>query len=492
MADKYYISCDLGAESGRVILGALGDGKLRLEEVHRFPNNPVRIRGSLHWNVQGIFEELKRGLRKVAARDMPVAGLSVDSWGVDYVLVNDRKPMLSMPYHYRDSRTESTYAKALENVGHELIYDETGIQFMPINTLYQLLAEVDENPEIVANTDQFLGIADYFHYLFCGVGKAEVSLASTTQIYNPRTRSWSAELINTFQLPESLFPPIVPSGTRLGQLKAELCAETGLPEVEVIASCSHDTGAAVVAVPAEGEDWAYLSSGTWSLIGIELPAPLINDDTRECNFTNEAGFGGKTRFLKNIVGLWLLQESRRAWAQQGQKLEYAEINRLAEEAEPFRSLINPNDARFLKPQDMPTEIAAFCRETGQLEPETPGQFARCILESLALLYGEFLDILEQIAGQKISKLHIVGGGSQSKLLNQFASNASGRIVLAGPVEATAIGNLLIQAIALGDLDSLEELRYVVRTSFAIDTYEPQQTADWLQACQRFANLELSE
>ena len=485
---QHYIACDLGAESGRVILGTLTGGKLQLEEMHRFPTGAVQIQGSLRWNVLGIFEELKRGLREVAARKLPIAGLSVNSWGVDYVLFNEQQPILSVPYHYRDSRTDRTYSAALKNVGREPIFAETGIQFMSLNTLYQLIAEVEENPELIEASDRFLNIADYFNYLFSGVGYSEASLASTTQMFNPITGDWSAELIEQFSLPEKLFPTIVPSGTKLGPLQPELCAETGLPAVEVIATCSHDTGAAVAAVPAEGDDWAYLSSGTWSLIGVELPAPLINDAAREHNFTNEAGFGGTTRFLKNIVGLWLLQESRRTWQRQGQQLDYAELNRLAEEAEPFRSLVNPNDERFLKPEDMPAEIATFCRETGQPEPETPGQFARCILESLALLYGQSLDDLEGLTGRKVSRLHIVGGGSQSKLLNQFAANATGRTVLAGPVEATAIGNLLIQAIALGDLESLAELRRVVRTSFAIETYEAHQIAEWQQATERFLTL----
>ncbi len=490
MADKYYIACDLGAESGRVILGTICDGKLTLEEIHRFPNHAVWIQGSQRWNVLGIFEELKRGLRDVASRAVPVVGLSVDSWGVDYVLFNDRQPMLSLPYHYRDPRTDRTFVAALEKVGREKIFAETGIQFMSINTLYQWIAELEENPELMGIADQFLNIADYLHYLFCGVGRAEVSLASTTQLYNPNSGQWSAELIRQFGFPDKLFPPIVPSGTRLGPLTSELRDETGLPEVEVIATCSHDTGAAVPAVPAEGDDWAYLSSGTWSLIGVELPSPLINDAVREQNFTNEAGFGGTTRFLNNIIGLWLLQESRRAWARQGEPLDYDEINRLAQRAEPFRSLINPNDARFLNPEEMPAAIAAYCRQTGQPEPETPGQFTRCIFESLALLYSQKLTVLEQLTDRKIRRLHIVGGGSQSTLLNQLAANATGRTVLAGPVEATAIGNLLIQAIALGELDSLAALRRVVRDSFSIETYEPQQPAKWQQASQRFATLEL--
>ena len=473
MSEKHYIACDLGAESGRVILGRLADGKLQLEEVHRFANQVVRIQDSMRWNLLGIYEELKQGLRKVADRNIPVASLSVDSWGVDYVLLNKQQPMLSLPYHYRDSRSELPYEQALQQVGRELIFDKTGIQFMAINTLYQLMAEMKENPEVVGVADRFLNIADYFNYLFSGVGCVEVSMASTTQLYNPKSQEWSAKLIQQFNMPEKIFPPIVESGSKLGPLQQELCAETGLADIDVVATCSHDTGAAVAAVPAEGEGWAYLSSGTWSLIGVELPQPLIHEAVREHNFTNEVGLANTTRFLKNIVGLWLLQESRRAWLRQGLELDYAEINRLAAEAEPFRSQIDPDDPRFLSPQDMPAEIVAYCLENSQPAPETPGQFARCILESLAQLYNQYLNELEQLTDQKITRLHIVGGGSQSKLLNQFTANATGRTVLAGPVEATAIGNLLIQAMALGDIGSREELRQVVRNSFEIETYEPQ-------------------
>lgn len=486
--EKHYIACDLGAESGRVILGTLRDGRLTLEEIHRFANGATKIQNSLRWNIIRIFDELKQGLRMVAARGVAASGMSVDSWGVDYVLFNDRQPMLGLPYQYRDARTERTYAAALENPGRDVIFAETGIQFMAINTLYHLIADVNENSDLLQIADQFLNIADYMNYLFCGVGRAEVSLASTTQLYNPTTGQWSADLIQQFELPEEIFPPIVASGTRLGPLLTELCDETGLSPVEVIATCSHDTGAAVAAVPAEGDDWAYLSSGTWSLIGVELPEPRINNDVLAENFTNEAGLNGTTRFLKNIVGLWLLQESRRSWSRQGQTLDYTEINQLAEQAEPFRSLINPDDPRFMSPADMPTAIDSYCQETNQPVPETPGQYARCILESLALLYGRTLDTVQRLTGRQILKLHIVGGGSQSTLLNQLAANATGRTVYAGPVEATAIGNVLIQAMAMGDLESLSELRGVVRDSFSIATYEPESSALWEQTRQRFSEM----
>ena len=489
MINRHYVACDLGAESGRVILGTLDDGRVVLEEVHRFPTGAVRVQNSLRWNVLSIFEELKQGLQKIAARDVSVSSLSVDSWGVDYVLFNDRQPMVALPYHYRDWRTEKTYASALAGDGREKIFAETGIQFMAINTLYHLIADVEDNPDVLSIADHFLTIADYMNYLFSGVVGAEVSLVSTTQLYNPIAGKWSDDLIQRFSLPVKLFPRIVPSGTRLGPLTAELAAETGLEDVQTIATCSHDTGAAVAAVPAEsGDDWAYLSSGTWSLIGVELPHPLINDQVLANNYTNEAGFGGTTRFLKNIVGLWLLQESRRAWQRQGNDLSYAEINQLAEEAEPFRSIINPDDPRFMSPADMPAAIVEFCRETNQPEPETPGQFARCIFESLALLYGKTLDTIEKLTGRTIKKLHIVGGGSQSKLLNQFAADATQRTVLSGPVEATAIGNVLIQAIAMGELKSLAELRQRVTASFEIDTFDPLPSPALQEARQRFAGI----
>ena len=492
MSSRYYVACDLGAESGRVILGSVTDGGLVLEEVHRFPTGATRIQHSLRWNVIDIFDELKAGLRKVASRGVQVASLSVDSWGVDYALFNARQPLVALPYQYRDSRTERTYESSIEKVGREKIFAETGIQFMSINTLYHLIADVQDNADVLGIADQFLTIADYFNYLFSSVAKAEVSLASTTQMFNPSTCDWSAELIDAFDLPRKLFPEVVASGTRLGPLTDDLTSELGLSDVDVIATCSHDTGAAVAAVPAEeGDDWAYLSSGTWSLIGVELPSPLINDPVCESNFTNEAGFGGTTRFLKNIVGLWLLQESRRVWQSQGNDLDYAEINRLAEQAEPLRSLIHPNDARFLSPSDMPAEIAGYCRETNQPAPESPGQFARCILESLALLYRQTLDTIESLTGRTIRRLHIVGGGSQSAPLNQFAASATGRTVLAGPVEATAAGNVLIQAVALGDLDSLTAMRTLVRDSFSIVSYDPESAQQWQAATARFQQLPIN-
>jgi rhamnulokinase len=488
MNEHHYIACDLGAESGRVILGRLAVGRVTLEEVHRFPNGAVKIAGSLRWDVLRIFEELKSGLRKVAARRVQAGSFSVDSWGLDYVLSGAGQPMLSLPYHYRDARTDRTYPAAMKSPGAELIFAETGIQFMPINTLYHLIADLEDSPRVLGIAERFLTIADYLHFLFSGVAVVEESLASTTQLYNPASRTWSERLIETFGFPRKIFPPIVPSGTRLGPVLGEVVGEIGGHDCEVIATCSHDTGAAVAAVPASGGDWAYLSSGTWSLIGVELPAPLITAAARAHNFTNEAGFGGTTRFLKNIVGLWLLQECRRTWALDQRNYDYATLAAEAELATPFGALVDPNDARFWKPDDMPEKIAAYCHETGQPAPETPGQFTRCIYESLALLYARTLGEVAEVTGRTIVRLHIVGGGSQSRLLNQFAASATGCTVLAGPVEATALGNVLLQAVALGHLASLGALREVVRDSFAIESFEPRERAAWKEAAARFAAL----
>jgi rhamnulokinase len=488
MNPHHYIACDLGAESGRVMLGTLEDGKLELQEIHRFSNGPARIMGTYRWDTLRIFEELKLGLRKVAERGIAARSLSVDSWGVDYVLTRGREPQLAIPYNYRDARTEKTYEEALAKAGAERIFNETGIQFMSLNTLYQFIADIEVLPEILAVADRFLLIGDYFNYLFSGRGVAEESLASTTQIYDTRKREWSADLIKIFGFNARMFPEIVPSGTILGPLQEDIVEETKLSGVQVVATCSHDTGAAVAAVPAEGDDWAFLSSGTWSLIGVELPAPLINDAVREANFTNEAGHDGTTRFLKNISGLWLLQECRRAWAKEGTDYGYEELTHLALETESLRSLVNPNSPKLGRPEQMPRKIQEVCEAQGEPVPATPGQITRCILESLALTYRIAFEQVQALTGRQLTRLHIVGGGSQSKLLNQAAADAIGCTVIAGPVEATAIGNLLVQAIALKDIDSLAALRGTVRDSFPVTTYTPNNRQAWEEAFDRFHQL----
>lgn len=479
----HYLACDLGAESGRLMLGTLEGGKISLEELHRFPNGPVKSNDGLHWNIEALFAELKAGLRKAAACGRPISSISTDSWGVDYVLYDAAGKIMPPVWHYRDARTAQGVAKIKAQVDWPTIYGETGIQFMALNTIYQLAAEP---PERLASATRILLIGDAFNHYCCGTANNEASLASTTQLYNPRTKRWSQKLLAALGLTEEILGPVIPSGTKLGRLKPDLAAEVGLPAIEVISSCSHDTGAAVAAVPASGADWAYLSSGTWSLMGVESPSPVITDKGREANFTNEIGFGGSIRLLKNIVGLWVVQECRREWLRQGKDYDYATLTKLASEARPFSALINPADPRFVTPDGMLEKIVSYCRETGQSPPASPGEFVRCALESLALFYRITLRQLEGVLDRKIRQLNIVGGGSQNRLLNQFAANALQIPVVAGPTECTALGNILVQAIASGHLQSLAAARAVVRNSFSVATFQPAESREWDAA---FARLE---
>ena len=481
----HYLACDLGADSGRLMLGTLADGKIVLEELHRFPNGPVKTSGALHWNIDALIAELKNGLKKAAAKNLPIASISTDSWGVDYVLYDERGLIMQPVWCYRDSRTASGVENAKAKVDWPAIYSETGIQFMAINTIYQLAAET---PDRLSRAKQLLLIGDAVNYFCSGVARNEVSNTSTTQLYNPQTKTWSKKLLTALKLREEMFAPICPSGTRLGHLKKNLATETGLSQIEVIASCSHDTGAAVAAVPASGENWAYLSSGTWSLMGVEWPKPVINDQYRSLGFTNEIGFGDSVRLLKNIVGLWIVQECRRHWTKEGKKYDFAALEKMAAAAPPFVSLINADDPRFLSPDDMPKRIAEFCEETGQPVPANHGAYMRCIYESLALFYRVVLRRIERLTGKKIERLHIVGGGSKDTMLNQCAANALKIPVLAGPTECTALGNVLVQAIALGHIASHAAAREVVRNSFELKTFTPQDPAQWDAAAARFEKL----
>ncbi len=481
----HYLACDLGADSGRLILGTLDNGKVALEELHRFPTGATKVAGALHWDFDRLLNELKNGLKKAAAKNLPIASISTDSWGVDYVIYDDRGlPMLPV-WCYRDSRTAQGVGTVKAKVEWPVIFAETGIQFMGLNTIYQIATEPADR---LAKAKQILLIGDAFNFFCSGVARNEVSLASTTQLYNPVHKRWSKRLFTALGLREDLFAPICPSGTKLGPMKKNLAAEVGLPQIEVVASCSHDTGAAVAAVPGSGENWAYLSSGTWSLMGVEWPQPVINDQSRALGFTNEIGYGGSVRLLKNIVGLWLIQESRRHWNKSGKKQEFAGLEKLAAAAAPFVSLINPDDARFLSPDDMPGKIADFCRETGQPVPADIGACVRCIYESLALFYRVTLRRTERLIGKKIERLHIVGGGSKDATLNQFTANALKIPVLAGPTECAALGNILVQAIALGHVESHEAAREIVRNSFELKTFTPEDAAQWDAAAARFEKL----
>ena len=484
MTTTYYIACDLGAESGRVMEGSLNNGKLMLSELHRFSNQPIKDKDSLYWDIPKLFQEVLVGLHKAAELEDQVAGVSCDSWGVDYLLFESDGSLMTPTYHYRDPRSQAGLKEVLARIPWETIYGETGIQKMPINTLFQLGAEKSKR---LGKAHQLLSVADGFNFLLSGAAKFEVSMASTTQLYNPITRNWSDKLIQALRLPPKLLPPIVPSGTALGPLRADVAQQTKLEDVQVIASCSHDTAAAVAGLPASGQNWAFLSSGTWSLMGVEVAEPIINDTSRELNFTNEIGYGNSVRLLKNIAGLWIVQECRHFWAEHEQDLDYDVLTHLAASSPPFESLINPADPRFLEPGDMPAKVQAFCKETGQPVPRKPGPIVRCVLESLALLYRKTLQEIEKVTGRRIERLHIVGGGTKNSLLNHFTANALQIPVVIGPAEAAAAGNVLVQAMALGHVSSLEQARAIVHDSFDMEIIQPHAAA-WSAAFARLENL----
>jgi rhamnulokinase len=487
MSDASFLAIDLGAESGRAMLGSLQGGRLGLEEVHRFPNGPVRVADHLYWDVLRLWSEIQNGLRMAGARSQGrLACLGVDTWGVDFGLLDAADSLVGNPYHYRDSHTDGVMDAAFQVVPREEIYRQTGIQFMQFNSLFQLLAMRRANAPALDYAQTFLNMPDLFNFWLTGRKASEFTIATTSQCYHPLRGEWAWDLLEKLALPAHIFQPLVQPGEILGELRARVAQEVGLPRLPVTAIGSHDTASAVAAVPASSHRYAFISSGTWSLVGSVIDAPLISPASLEFNFTNEGGIGGTYRFLKNISGLWLVQECRRAWAAEGQSYSYAELTALAESAPPFLALVDPNDAGFLSPGDMPGRIRRYCQQSGQPAPETVGSMVRCALESLALAYRQTIQQVEQVLGYRLEAIHIVGGGSQNRLLNQFAADATGLPVVAGPVEATAIGNLLVQGMALGHLASLEEARQVVRNSFPVEIFEPGKRDAWDQAYLRWS------
>lgn len=492
MSEQVYLGVDLGAESGRVMAG-LWDGKrMQLEELHRFPNGGVIIADTLRWNTLGLWSEIQNGLTAAAKRfGKSVVSVGVDTWGVDFALLSKNCELLGLPYHYRDARTRGMLQKAFARVPREEIFATTGLQFMEINTLFQLLAFQKSNPELLASAETLLMTPDFLNFCLSGARVCEFTIATTSQCVNPKKRAWATDLLQKFGLPTKIFPDIVPPGTRVGQLRPALAERTGLGPIGVIAPAAHDTGSAVAAVPTKNTgkaNWAYLSSGTWSLLGVEVQDALLSPRVLELNVTNEGGIDGTYRLLKNIVGLWLVQQCRRSFAENGNEYSYEQLAQMASEAPAFRSLVNPNDDRFLNPPDMPKAIEEFCRETGQPVPENAGQFARCVFESLALTYAEVLDGLEQLTGTKIEVVHVVGGGSRNNLLNSFTASACGRPVVTGPVEATVLGNLLVQARSHGEIRSLADIRSAVLASSEVVQHDPDNAAAWRDARGRFAAL----
>ena len=479
-----YLAFDLGAESGRATLGTLETQKLTLEELHRFPNTPVRALSALHWDTLRLWQEIRHGLT-LAGREkqIPLDGIGVDTWGVDFALVGQDGNLIENPRHYRDSRTNGMLEAVFQVVPREEIFAHTGIQFMQINTLYQLYAMRLAGSRALACARSLLMTPDLLNYWLTGIAKSELTIASTSQFYNPRLARWAVELFDRLHLPKTILPDIVPPGTRLGPVLKEVAESCGLGATPVYATGCHDTASAVAAVPASGDSWCYISSGTWSLMGVELDSPVIDAHSLALNLTNEMGAGGKTRLLKNIAGLWLLQECRRAWALAGKECSYEELAAMAAHAPPFSAILDPD--AFLEPGDMPAKIAKHCESAGQKPPDSVAATTRTILESLALRYREVLESLEALLSRKLETIHIVGGGSRNRVLNQFVADATNRTVVAGPSEATAMGNILIQAVGAGELSGLTEARAMVRRSVDSKTFRPKRTADWDAAYERF-------
>ena len=478
MNSAQFIALDFGASSGRVILATLGK-TIRLEEMHRFPNQQIKIGSHYYWDVLRLFSEAKLGLKIISEKSTnPISGLGVDTWGVDFGLIDQTGMLLSNPITYRDPRTDGIMEKTFKKMSREDIYQLTGIQFLQFNTIFQLMSLVESKSAVLESTDQLLFIPDLMNYFLTGQRGAEYTIASTSQLLNAKTRQWESTIFQKLGIPQQIMPLIQEPGTIRGQLLPDIADETGLGSLDVIATSAHDTASAVAAVPAQEQNWAYLSSGTWSVIGVELDQPIITEASAQYNFTNEGGVGRKIRFLQNVMGMWLLESCVRVWERNRKKYHYNELLRLAGETPSFQSTINPDDRSFLNPINMVEAIQDFCRSHGQKTPETEGEIIRTILESLAFRYRWVLDKIEEMQGREIETLHIVGGGSQNQLLNQFTANATGRRVIAGPVEATALGNVIMQAISKGLIPSIQEGRQLIWDSFSAKQFEPENQDVW--------------
>ena len=488
MKQYQFLAFDLGATSGRSVIGTLCNGKVEIRELTRFPNGIVELHGKFYWNLFGLYEHLKEGLVACAREGVTPDSIGVDTWGVDVVPIGKDGSILGMPRAYRDPYTEGAQESFFEIVPREEVYNKTGIQFMNFNTLFQIFAAVKEGYTPIIEAKRLLFIPDALSYMLTGKEICEYTIASTSQILNPRTSVLEESLLKAAGVDANIFPEIKLPGCVIGTLTDALAEETRIGKVNVVAVAGHDTASAVATVPAENERFAYLSSGTWSLMGIETKEPIISEESFRYNFTNEGGVDGTTRFLKNICGMWILEQCRKEWAREGKEYSYPEIVEMAHSAEPFVSFINPDDASFANPKSMLRAIEEFCVRTGQPVPQSDKQIVRTIFESLALRYREVLEILESMAPFEIDVLHIIGGGAKNALLNQFTANAIGKRVVTGPSEATAIGNIMMQAVAAGAVSSLAEARQIIRASIVTEEFLPQDGTAWNEAYQKFQRV----
>lgn len=484
---KRVLAFDFGASSGRAIIGCFDGDKITLEEVHRFSNDPVSVGGTVYWDVLRLFYEIKQGIIKAK-----IAGgfdsIGIDTWGVDFGLIDSEGKPMENPVHYRDARTVGLVDEAFNTMPKEKLYGITGIQFMELNTLFQLISLKKYRPWMLERADKMLFMPDLFGYMLTGKMCAEYSIASTSQLIDLDNRTWSKEILDAFGIKESIFAPLVQPGTVLGELSKEICEECGVDPVPVISVCGHDTQSAITSVPCEDGDFAFLSSGTWSLFGTELDKPIVNETSMNINITNEGGFDGSTGFLKNIIGLWLIQESRRQWKREGKEYSYADLEKLALAAEPFKCFIDPDAPEFVPHGNIPERVREFCRKTGQYVPETVGEIMRCIYESLAMKYRLTFEKLRECTERDYPVIHVIGGGTKDGLLCQMTANSCDRTVKAGPIEATVMGNVAVQLMSDGSVKNIGQARKIVADSSELKTFEPKDTDKWAGAYEDFLKV----
>lgn len=484
---KRVLAFDFGASSGRAIIGCFDGEKITLEEVHRFSNDPVSVGGTVYWDVLRLFHEIKQGIIK-ARMAGGFDSIGIDTWGVDFGLIDAEGKLMENPIHYRDTRTAGLVDEAFKTLPKEKIYGITGIQFMELNTLFQLISLKKYRPWMLERADKMLFMPDLFAYMLTGKMCAEYSIASTSQIIDLQTGSWSKELLNAFGIKEDIFAPIVRPGTVLGMLTPEICEECGVDPVPVISVCGHDTQSAITSVPCEDGNFAFLSSGTWSLFGTELDKPIVNETSLNINITNEGGFDDTVGFLKNIIGLWLIQESRRHWQRQGEDYSYADLEREALAAEPFKCFIDPDAPEFVPHGNIPKRVQEFCEKTGQYVPQTVGEIMRCIYESLAMKYKLTFEKLCECTERDYPVIHVIGGGTKDTLLCQLTANSCNRTVKAGPIEATVMGNVAVQLMSADAVDSISDARRIVANSSELKTYEPTDVDKWEEAYAAFLKI----
>ena len=485
--DKKVLAFDFGASSGRAMLGSFDGEKIHIEEVHRFSNDPVKVGGTMYWDVLRLFFEIKQSLIKSKAFGK-VDSIGIDTWGVDFALLDEYGKLIENPVHYRDARTAGMLEKSFEKISKNEFYDITGNQFMDINTAFQLLSLKERRSHLLEKADVMLLMPDLFNYMLTGKKVAENSIASTTQLFDAKNRVWSERVIDALGIPKKIFPEIVSTGTVLGRVSEDILEELQIDGCNVIAVAGHDTQSALVSVPTQEKDFVFLSCGTWSLLGTELDNPIIDEKSYSYNITNEGAYGDKASFLKNIIGLWLVQESKRQWEREGKEFSFSQLESMAKEAEPFRSFIDPDDPVFVPSGNIPERIREYCAKTNQPVPRNEAEIVRCINESLALKYRIALEEIEDCTGKEYSKIYMVGGGTQSKLLCQMTANACGANISAGPIEATVLGNIAVQLIASGEIKDLQEAREIISNSQDIDKYLPEDTMRWEKEFERFKEI----